>query len=35
MDKLIDFWKGLTKRGKIVVVAIVVILGMIIYGYIF
>ena len=35
IDKLKDFWKGLTKRGKIVVGALVVILGMIIYGYIF
>tara|TARA_R110002033_G_scaffold101666_1_gene149693 strand:- start:199 stop:306 length:108 start_codon:yes stop_codon:yes gene_type:complete len=35
MDKVKDFWKGLTKRGKIVVGALIVILGMIIYGYIF
>ena len=35
MDKVKDFWKGLTKRCKIVVGALIVILGMIIYGYVF
>ena len=35
MDKIKDFWKALTKRGKIVVTALVVIAGMIIYGLVF
>lgn len=35
MDKIKDFWKGLTKRGKIVVAVLVAITGMIIYGMIF
>jgi len=35
MDKVKYFWKGLTKRGKILVGVLVVIAGMIIYGMIF
>ncbi len=35
MDKIKDFWKGLTKRGKIVVGALTIIVCMIIYGIIF
>ena len=35
MNKIKDTWKGLTKRGKVIVGALVIILGMIIYGYIF
>jgi len=35
MDKIKDYWKGLTKRGKMVVAVLVAIVGMIIYGMIF
>jgi len=35
MNKIKDTWKGLTKRGKLFVGALIVILGVIIYGYIF
>jgi len=35
MDKIKNFWKGLTKRGKMVVAVLVAIAGMIIYGMIF
>lgn len=35
MDKIKDFWKALTKRGKMVVAVLVAIAGMIIYGMIF
>lgn len=35
MDKIKYFWNGLTKRGKMLAVAVAVVIGMIIYGYIF
>jgi len=35
MDKIKDFWKGLTKRGKIVVGALTGIAVIILYGLIF
>ena len=35
MDKIKDFWKSLTKRGKILVGALAIIVCMILYGIIF
>lgn len=35
MDKVKYFWNGLTKRGKIVVGALAIIVCMILYGIIF
>jgi len=35
MDKVKYFWKGLTKRGKIIVGALAIIIVMILYGMIF
>tara|TARA_Y100000361_G_C11142880_1_gene336202 strand:- start:139 stop:246 length:108 start_codon:yes stop_codon:yes gene_type:complete len=35
MDKIKYFWNGLTKRGKMLAVAVAVVIGMIIYGYVF
>ena len=35
MDKIKDLWKSLTKRGKIVVGALAIIVCMILYGIIF
>jgi|TARA_R100000742_G_C4180038_1_gene15472 hypothetical protein len=35
MDKVKYFWKGLTKRGKIIVGALAIIVCMILYGIIF
>lgn len=35
MDKVKYFWNGLTKRGKIIVSALVAILALIIWGIIF
>jgi len=32
MDKLKNFWNGLTKRGKLLTVAIIIIIVVIIYG---
>ena len=35
MDNIKGFWKGLTKRGKIVVGALAIIVCIILYGIIF
>ena len=32
MEKIKYFWKGLTKRGKILTVAVIIVLAVIAYG---